>query len=221
MRLYGRYNSPYVRRVAVTMRLYGLDYEHENIIPFDDGRRDITRVNPIARVPVLELPDGECLVDSTAIIDHLDEIAGPDHALIPRAGSKRRQVLKFVAIELGIMDKLVAILYERQFRPKKKWHRPWIAACEAQIRDGFNWIDNEINDDWLISDQMTQADVSLAVFWDFATRIRPRFFADFNCKHIDIITEKLNNFPAFQQTRAVEEALSVELTERPEEETDP
>ena len=143
MRLYGRYNLPYVRRVAVTMRLYGLDYERENVVPFDDGKRDVTRVNPIARVPVLELSDGECLVDSTAIIDYLDEIAGPDHALIPRTGSKRRQVLKFIAIELGIMDKLVAILYERQFRPKEKWHRPWIAACEAQIRDGFSWIDNE------------------------------------------------------------------------------
>ena len=99
MRLYGRYNSPYVRRVAVTMRLYGLDYEHENIIPFDDGKRDVARVNPIARVPVLELPDGECLVDSTAIIAYLDEIADSDHTLIPRAGSKRRQVLTFVEFD--------------------------------------------------------------------------------------------------------------------------
>ena len=200
------------------MWLCGLYYEHENVLPFDDGKRDLARVNPIARVPVLELPDGGCLVDSTAIIDYLDEIAGHDHALIPRAGSKRRQVLKFVAIELGIMDKLVAVLYERQFRPKEKWHRPWIAACEAQIRDGFNWIDNEINDDWIISDQMTQADISLAVFWDFATRTRPCFFADFNCKDINKIAEKLHNFFAFQQTLAVEEGLSAETPECPEKE---
>ena len=69
-----------------------LDYEHENVVPFDE-ERDITRVNPIARVPVLELPDGECLVDSTAIIDYLDEIAGPDHALIPRAGPNAARYL--------------------------------------------------------------------------------------------------------------------------------
>ena len=26
--LYGRYASPFVRRVAVTLRLYGIDYRH-------------------------------------------------------------------------------------------------------------------------------------------------------------------------------------------------
>lgn len=218
MRLYGRYNSPYVRRVAITMRLYGLDYTHEGIIPFDEGKHRVARVNPIARVPVLELDDGECLVDSNAIIDYLDEIAGPERALTPRGGADRRRVLKYVAVELGIMDKLVAVLYERQFRPKEKWHHPWITACEAQIRDGFEWIDNEINGEWLIGDQMTQADVTLAVFWEFATRIRPRFFADFNCNDIDTVTEKLNSLPAFKETQAVEEALSAKLPTDPEEE---
>ena len=60
-------------------------------------------------------------------------------------GPERRKVLKYIAVELGIMDKLVAVLYERQFRPKEKWHRPWIDACDTQIRDGFKWVDNEIN----------------------------------------------------------------------------
>ena len=56
------------------------------------------------------------------------------------------------------MDKLVAVLYERQFRPKEKWHRP-DRRCETQIRDGFKWVDSEINDSWLVGDHMTQADV--------------------------------------------------------------
>ena len=219
MKLWGRYNSPYVRRVAVTMKLYGLDYDHESVIPFEEGKKDLAKVNPIARVPVLALPDGEIVVDSAAIIDHLDEWVGPDRALTPPAGPVRRKVLKYIAVELGIMDKLVAVLYERQFRPKEKWHRPWIDACETQIRDGFKWVDSEINDTWLVSDQMTQADVSLAVFWDFATRLRPNFFANFNCSHIDKITEKLRITPAFNDTLPTERALSAKLPEEQVKET--
>jgi len=213
MKLWGRYNSPYVRRVAVTMQFYGLAYEHESVIPFEDGKKDVAKVNPIARVPVLELPEGEILVDSAAIIDYLDELAGSARALTPSAGPARRKTLKYIAVELGIMDKLVAVLYERQFRPKEKWHRPWIDACETQIRDGFKWIDNEIKDGWLVGDQMTQADISLAVFWDFATRLRPNFFANFNCNDIDIITDKLSITAAFQNTRPVEAALNAALPE--------
>ena len=216
MKLYGRYNSPYVRRVAVTMRLYGMDYDHESVIPFDAAKASLRRLNPIARVPALVLDDGEVLIDSAAIIDHLDERAGPGRRLTPPDGPLRRKVLKFVALELGIMDKFVAVLYERQFRPKEKWHRPWIDACETQIRDGFNYIDNEINGGWLVGGQLSQADVSLAVFWDFATRLRPKFFAGFNCNEIDILTEKLSETPAFKETLPVEGALAATLPDVPE-----
>lgn len=211
MRLFGRYNSPYVRRVAVTMQHYGIDYDHESLIPFGDEKSGLSTLNPITRVPVLQLDDGECLVDSAAIIDYLDELAGPDRALTPENGPGRRRVLSLLGIELGIMEKLVSVLYERQFRPKEKWHRPWIEACETQIRDGFHWLDSEIKGPWLTGDELTQADVSLAIFWDFATRIRPRFFAEFNCSNIDIITETLRKTPGFKATAPQEGALDAKL----------
>ena len=116
------------------------------------------------------------------------------------------------------MDKLVAVLYERQFRPKEKWHRPWIEACETQIRDGFNWIDSEIQGDWLVGDTLTQADVSLAAFWDFATRLRPHFFAKMICNDIDMITEKLRQTPAFRATEPTDGALDAEMPDPAEKE---
>ena len=36
--LYGRYASPFVRRVAVTLRLYGLEYGHVPLMPFGRTR---------------------------------------------------------------------------------------------------------------------------------------------------------------------------------------
>jgi len=195
------------------MQFYRLDYEHKSVIPFGGNKKNVAIVNPIARVPVLELPDGEFIIDSNAIIDHLDELAGPDCALTPASGPERRKVLKYIAVELGIMDKLVAVLYERQFRPKKKWHQPWLEACETQIQDGFEWINNEMNGSWLVGNRMTQADLSLAVFWDFATRLRPNFFRDSNYDYIDTLSKNLKKTDAFQDTKPLEPALSAKLPE--------
>jgi len=36
------------------------------------------------------LDEGEVLMDSTAILDHLDEVAGPGRALLPGSGRERR-----------------------------------------------------------------------------------------------------------------------------------
>ncbi len=75
--LYGRYASPFVRRVAVTLQLYGFQYRHVPLMPFGPDKAELAKFNPIARVPALRLGDGEMLIDSAAILDHLDSLAGP------------------------------------------------------------------------------------------------------------------------------------------------
>ena len=93
MILIGQYDSPFVRRVAVALRLYGMAYEHRPWSVFSDAA-EVARFNPLKRVPTLVLADGEALIESGAILDHLDEVAGPDRALIARQGPDRRRALK-------------------------------------------------------------------------------------------------------------------------------
>ena len=90
--LYGRHASPFVRRVAVTMRLYGIDCRHMPLMPFGPDKTELAKFNPIARVPALQIGDGEILVDSVAILDYLDQLAGPGRALTPPVGPARRRV---------------------------------------------------------------------------------------------------------------------------------
>ncbi|MEY2926639.1 MAG: hypothetical protein RL367_1116, partial [Pseudomonadota bacterium] len=85
MRLIGQYDSPFVRRVALAMQIYGLDYDHMPWSTFGDADK-IARFNPLRRVPVLVLDDGDALIESGAILDTLDELVGPDSALIARNG---------------------------------------------------------------------------------------------------------------------------------------
>src|SRR6201996_8337425 len=112
MILIGQYDSPFVRRVAIAMRLYGIPYEHRPWSTFGDADK-IEPFNPLRRVPTLVLDDGEVLIESTVILDYLDEVAGSSRALIAEAGVSRRQALKTCALATGLNDKAVSLVYER------------------------------------------------------------------------------------------------------------
>jgi glutathione S-transferase len=130
MILIGQYDSPFVRRVAIALRLYGMDYEHRPWSTFADAAR-IATFNPLRRVPTLVLDDGDVLIESGAILDWLDEQAGPDRALIPGHGLPRRQALKLCALATGLGDKAVSLVYERVLHDQAS--EVWQARCEAQI----------------------------------------------------------------------------------------
>ncbi len=83
MVLIGMLDSPFVRRVAITMQMFGIDYRHRPLSifkSFDEFRL----VHPLVKVPTLVCDDGEMLVDSTLIIDHLESLSGPTIVYIQR-----------------------------------------------------------------------------------------------------------------------------------------
>jgi glutathione S-transferase len=83
MRLVGRFLSPFVRRVAIALELYGLQYEHVNLSVVDD-RDAITAVSKLSRIPCLVLDDGETLIDSHQILAEFDRQVGPERAMLRR-----------------------------------------------------------------------------------------------------------------------------------------
>ncbi|GAA5539986.1 MULTISPECIES: glutathione S-transferase family protein [Brucella/Ochrobactrum group] len=130
MILIGQYDSPFVRRVAIAMRLYGLPFEHWPWSTFGDRDR-LADYNPLSRVPTLLLDDGDVLIESAAILDYLDEIAEAGKPLIAGHGIERRQALKICALATGLADKAVSLLYEGLLR--KEQSPVWVERCETQI----------------------------------------------------------------------------------------
>jgi glutathione S-transferase len=129
MILIGQYDSPFVRRVAIALRLYDMAYEHWPWSTFGDAER-LAIYNPLLRVPTLVLDDETVLIESGAILDHLDEQAGTGR-LIPAAGPGRRAALKVCALATGLCDKMVSLVYERILHETSS--DAWVARCEAQI----------------------------------------------------------------------------------------
>src|SRR5262245_8995718 len=131
MILVGQYDSPFVRRVAISLKVLGFPYEHDTRSVFGDFD-SMRRTNPLARIPSLILPGGEILIDSAAILDWLDETVGPDRALIPPEGSARRAALRRIVLATGAIDKLGALAYECLMRPSAYRWPEWIARCRTQ-----------------------------------------------------------------------------------------
>src|ERR1043166_1405894 len=126
MILIGQFDSPFVRRVGSALRLYDLPFEHRPWSTFGDADK-IAPLNPLRRVPTLVLDDGEVLIESTAILDHLDELVGPERAMLPERGKPRRQALKICGLATGLADKAVSLLYERLLHQATS--QAWIDRC--------------------------------------------------------------------------------------------
>ncbi len=121
-------------------------------------------------------------------------------------------MLTLLAIALGANEKLVAGLYERHFRPREAWHRPWLDICDKQVRGGFVWLDGACAGPWFTGADLTQADITVALFWLFGRAKRPRFFASLGCRRLEALADRLQDSPAFQATLPEQETLVNDLT---------
>jgi len=204
MLLIGMFDSPFVRRVAITMKLLDIPFEHGNWSIGRDFDR-IREYNPLGRVPTLVTDDGEKLMESAAILDYLDERAGPERALLPRAGRERRQALNLMAMATGAAEKGVLQIYERVFRPEERRHQPWADRCRTQMSGSLAAIDRYLGErgvsQWLVGKRMTQADITVVCAFTFlndALRVAadPVVF-----QSLGMLAARCESMPVFQETR--------------------
>ena len=176
MFLIGQYDSPFVRRVVIAMRLYGLKFDHKPWSTFGDAEK-IAPYNPLRRVPTLVLDDDEALIDSTAIIDCLDELAGPDKAMIASRGIERRRHLRIIALATGLGDKSVSLVYESALRKEKL--ELWVDRCEAQISGVLSVLEKEraaVKTPYLFGERIGHSDIAVACVLRFTVEAHSHLF---------------------------------------------
>ena len=160
MILIGQFDSPFVRRVAVTLHHYHMPYTRNPLSVFRDVAA-MQKINPLLRVPALILETGETLIDSSAIIDHLDEMAGPARALTPAHGPERRKVLQVVVTALGTADKAVALFFERLFHSDKHINKEFETRMLSQITAALTNLESDCGTPWFVDSRMSQADITI------------------------------------------------------------
>jgi glutathione S-transferase len=169
MKLIGMLDSPYVRRVAVSMKLMGLPFEHDPVSVFRHYDR-FRAINPVVKAPSFVCDDGTVLMDSTLILDHLESIVPASRRLMPADVAARKEALRLVGLALAACEKGVQLLYERDKRPAEKQHRPWLDRVTEQANAGFAELERAAAkaDPWVQGKAFNAADVAVACAWRFA-----------------------------------------------------
>lgn len=165
-------DSPYVRRVAVTLQLLDRPFVHRPISVFG-GFTAFRDINPVVKAPTLVCDDGQTLMDSTLIIDHVETHAG--RSLMPTEPADRQRALRIVGLGLAVCEKTVQIVYERNLRPPEKLHEPWIARVRQQLAAACVELETELASRPLAVEASTidQAGVTSAVAWHFMQQLLP------------------------------------------------
>ena len=198
MILIGHYDSPFVRRVAIALRLYGFDYEHRAWSVFGDADK-IAAFNPLKRVPTLIADDGEALIESAAILDWLDELAGPERALIAARGPERRHALKICALATGLADKAVSLVYERAVH--QRGTPVWVERCRGQIQGVLDALEADRAGragPWWFGPRLGHADIAVGCVLRFLGEAHPEAFEAAHWRALAAHAKACEALPEFQ-----------------------
>ena len=101
MRLIGMLDSPYVRRVAISLKLMGIEFTHESISLFRNFD-EFRAINPVVKAPTLVTGDGTVLMDSSLILEYLERMVGPKRSLMPAGADEHVEALRVIGLQLAV-----------------------------------------------------------------------------------------------------------------------
>lgn len=173
MELIGMLDSPYVRRVAISLHLLGVPFTHRPLSVFRSFDQ-FREINPVVKAPTLVCDDGDILIDSTLILDYIDALK-PSRTLMPATLPARLHSLRVIGIALAACEKTVQIFYEHDLRPPESLHQPWLDRVQGQLFAAYDMLEQAVAKQPLETSAMgmDQAGVTTAVAWRFTQFILP------------------------------------------------
>jgi glutathione S-transferase len=129
--------SPYARKIRIAADILGLTDRIEiQGADTSDPKDNLRQQNPLGKIPVLILENGESLYDSRVIAEYIDDLAGGGD-LFPLDRSKRFDALKLQALGDGINDAALLIRYEVTQRPEALRSEEFIALQSGKVERGL------------------------------------------------------------------------------------
>ena len=160
MKLYHAIPSPFVRKVCMAAHELDLTDKIElieaTVLPGKENAEYADSVNPLRKIPAMQIADGSIILDSSVICDYLNDLNGK-HQLIPASGPAKWQIQTAHAMANGIMEAAVSIRYETFLRPEPQRWPVWIDEQWLKINNALAWFNRRDN-----SSDMTIDSIALA-----------------------------------------------------------
>jgi glutathione S-transferase len=185
-----------VRRVAISLQVLGLPFEHRSISVFRQIDQ-FKEFNPVVKAPSLVCDDGTVLMDSTLILQYAEQLAAAGRSLMPADTAQAQRALRVIGLALAACEKSVQIIYERHLRPQDKQHEPWITRITGQLLAAYAALEQALPRTPLKTERGTinQPGITAAIAWHFTQAMLPQVVST-------------SAFPALQQHSAAAEQLA-------------
>ena len=195
MKLIGMLDSPYVRRVAISMDVLGIEFEHCPISVFNDFDH-FQQINPVVKAPTLICDDGEVLMDSSIILHYL-QATHLENGTLWRSDQLLHEC-RVVCLALAACDKCVQILYERNLRPQENQYEPWMTRVNSQVTAAIAALDEEVKKHpQIFSGVLSQATISAVVAWTFIQSMLSQEVQTSCYSNLSELTERVEVMPSF------------------------
>lgn len=159
MKLLYTLTSPYARKVRVVAAEKRIEIEMLKVA-LADPACPVIQYNPLGKIPVLVLDDGESLFDSRVIVEYLDNRT-PLARLIPQEHSAKIWVRRWEALADGVCDAAILARQEAA-RPEKLRDNAVIEKQMGKVSRGLTQLNAELSDNkWCVDDTFSLADIAL------------------------------------------------------------
>jgi glutathione S-transferase len=202
MRLIGMMDSPYVRRVAVSLKCMGLPFTREPISVFRQYE-NFAAINPVVKAPTLVTDDSVVLMDSTLILEYVERLAPEEQRLTPSDPRDHARAQRILGLALAACEKTVQIVYELSLRPAEKQHQAWIDRVRGQLLAAYRLLNAELGlgESWLFASRALQADITTAVAWRFTTSVLADTITDSTYPALARLSRRAEALPEFRSSQ--------------------
>jgi glutathione S-transferase len=170
LKIYDYKGFPNPTRVRIALAEKGLSDQVEFIsINVPDGEHRLpafAKKNPFAAVPVLELEDGTCISECTAITEYVDNLVG--EPVLTGRGPKDRAIIHMMQrrTEAGLLDAAATYFHHATpgLGPKIEIYqnREWGEKNRARAIAGMRYIDRVLaSQPFLAGDRFTMPDITV------------------------------------------------------------
>lgn len=197
MKLIGMMDSPYVRRVAISLELYGIQFVSVPLSVFSTFDA-FSQINPVVKAPTAVLDNGLLLMDSTLILQYFEMQAEPRRKLLANNPHRLAEDLQLLGFILAASEKAVQNVYEHRLRPAEKQHQPWIERVTQQLLAACHEWDARLAGR-TTAQQLDQVMITSTVVWSFIQTMIPTTIPPHDFKHIHGLAEACEALAAFKK----------------------
>lgn len=198
MRLIGMLDSPYVRRVAISLEYLGVAFVHEPLSVFSTFH-EFQAVNPVVKAPSLVCDNGDVLMDSSLILQFVEATRAGSASLWSRDAEILQHEMRIVGLALAACEKSVQMVYERHWRPASAQYTPWIDRITGQLKAAYADLERTARIQSALFCDTSQAGISLAVAWQFTQSLLAPLVPAQDHPYLSDWSVRMENTTAFQK----------------------